>query len=356
MAFSTQSRITLSRSGFVVNEMCAHLRSHGAEVEQASDVATVRYLDADARICIAPDVVALDVTASTLEQLYFMRMMLASHIREFAGEPSPEIAWTGDGAEFVHPPNFRILDIVAIDDVTPHMRRITLAGDDVARFASPDMLHLNILVQKPGLAEPQWPHVGGDGLIWWSDPDNRPDYRKYTVRSVDVARGCIELDFVLHADAGPGSAFAAQARVGDSIGIVGPGGGGLVEAEWYCFAGDETALPAIARMLEALPATARGTAYIEVADASEIQPLTYDCDVTLEWLLRDGAAAGTTDLLVNAVMATPFPDDGARIYAWAGCEFAAFKAIRGYLRNVRGLKKHEHLVVSYWRRGHVGAE
>jgi NADPH-dependent ferric siderophore reductase len=125
----------------------------------------------------------------------------------------------------------------------------------------------------------------------------------------------------------------------------------LVEADWYLVAGDETALPAIARMLENLPRHARGFALIEVADADEVQPLRQSAQVEVSWLLRNGAAAGTTDLLADAVRRITFPDDGSRVYVWTGCEFKAFQAIRKYLREERRLKKDEHLAVAYWRFG-----
>ncbi|MFY0057010.1 siderophore-interacting protein, partial [Acinetobacter baumannii] len=92
------------------------------------------------------------------------------------------------------------------------------------------------------------------------------------------------------------SAFAERAVVGDRVGVVGPGGGGLVAADWYLFAGDETALPAIARMLESLPAQARGKVFLEVADEAEIQPLTAPPSVDIEWLFRNGEPAGGTTL------------------------------------------------------------
>ncbi|CCV12428.1 hypothetical protein MESS4_430074 [Mesorhizobium sp. STM 4661] len=60
----------------------------------------------------------------------------------------------------------------------------------------------------------------------WQNPEHRPSYRKYTVRALDVQKATLDIDFVLHADAGPGSAFAETARSGDRVGVVGPGGGG----------------------------------------------------------------------------------------------------------------------------------
>jgi NADPH-dependent ferric siderophore reductase len=51
------------------------------------------------------------------------------------------------------------------------------------------------------------------------------------------------------------------------------------------------------------------------------------------------------------VKGVSFPRDGREIYAWAACEFDAFRAIRTYLRKEVRLARADHLVVSYWRRG-----
>lgn len=121
--------------------------------------------------------------------------------------------------------------------------------------------------------------------------------------------------------------------------------------------GDDTlTMPAIGRILEGLPAKARGIVLIEVADASEEQPLETAAAIEIRWLHRQGAAPGTTTLLADAVRAVAFPDDGSRVFAWAAGEFDAFRAIRSHLRHERGLKPGEHLVVSYWRRGKEGED
>ncbi|WP_438754944.1 siderophore-interacting protein [Pararhizobium sp. O133] len=285
-----------------------------------------------------------------------MRLSVASHILEFAGDDPPDIAWTGDGGEIVRPPNFQILEVVDCRNVTPHMRRLTFAGENVARFAGLDALHFNLMIQHPDVMEPQWPHVGANGVISWDQPDLRPIMRKYTVRSVDMAAGTLDVDFVLHADAGPGSAFAQTAAVGDRVGVIGPGGGGLVAADWYLFASDETALPAIGRMLEHLPAGARGKAYVEVSDEGEAQDLSAPPAIDIEWLFRKGRADDAPSQLVDAVKGVKFPGGDQRIHVWAGCEFKTFRAIRAFLRNERRLTNMEHLVVSYWRSGRAEEE
>lgn len=94
--------------------------------------------------------------------------------------------------------------------------------------------------------------------------DKRLDIRTYTIRRIHAQQGWFEVDFVLHEDAGPGSRWAAQATKGQQIGLSGPGGRTASPAGWMLLAGDETALPAIARIGEALPAATTGVVIIEV--------------------------------------------------------------------------------------------
>ncbi|WP_158001988.1 siderophore-interacting protein [Pseudorhizobium pelagicum] len=65
-----------------------------------------------------------------------------------------------------------------------------------------------------------------------------------------------------------------------------------MEADWYLFAGDETALPAIARMLEQLPRTASAVVIVEVTDELEIQKLCCRARLETIWLLRRDGALG----------------------------------------------------------------
>ncbi len=349
--FVAEARIRLDDPGAIIGPVCEHLKEHGAEITLSGDTWVVAIDMATSSFRQEDDSIVVRAEASDLQSLYFMKMGIASHIIEFAGDETPEIAWTGDGTQLAAPPNFDVLEVVAVRDVTPHMRRVTLAGDNLARFDTLQALHLRVIIQHPDAVAPQWPSVGSNGLVRWPDGAHRPQLRKYTVRSLDRAAGTMDIDFVIHADAGPGSAWAARARVGEQVGVVGPGGGGLKPADWYLFAGDETALPAIGRMLEALPDTARGVVLIEVADTAEEQALCLPAGVSIRWLHRNGRAAGTTTLLHDAVRETAFPQDGSTVYAWAACEFEAFRAIRTFLRKEKGLGKAEQLVVSYWRRG-----
>jgi NADPH-dependent ferric siderophore reductase len=115
--------------------------------------------------------------------------------------------------------------------------------------------------------------------------------------------------------------------------------------------GDETGLPGIARILEGLPESAQGVALIEVADAAEEQPLDGPHGVKVLWLHRNGAPAGTTSLLLDALRAVEFPSERDDIFAWVGAEYSAFRSIRGYLRTEIGLARAQMIAFSHWRHG-----
>jgi NADPH-dependent ferric siderophore reductase len=353
--YTAQARIALREPERVIAQFCDHMLEHDAKVTVRPGGPELRFGSTRAAFSKDGEETVVDVAAPDLEGLYFARMSIASHILEFSGDDPPAIAWTGDGGEIVRPPNFQILEVVGCRTLTKHMRRLTFSGENIARFAGLDALHLNLMIQRPEAVEPQWPHVGNDGIIAWDQPELRPLMRKYTVRSVDLAAGTFDIDFVLH-EAGPGSGFAEKARVGDKVGVVGPGGGGLVEADWYLFAGDETALPAIARMLEYLPAGAKGKAFLEVAGSADTHTLDMAAKIEVVWLFRGDRPPGTTTLLFDAVRETEFPGKDGRLYLWAGCEFNTFRAIRSFARQERQLASSQHLVVSYWRRGAPEAE
>jgi len=347
-----QTRIALPDPAAVLRPLCEHLLEHEAEVSEADGVTTISFGESRTVLTTEPGALLVVIEASDLAQLQGGKFAIASHVVEFAPtDPAPAILWRGDGVEPMLPLDFRVLTVAGFEQLTPHMRRIRFRGEDLARYDSLEALHVRLFIPPTGLAEPVWPMIGADGLLQAPPPEQRPAIRKYTIREIDVAAGTLAIDFVLHDDAGPGSAFAARVRVGDRIGMAGPGGRGLKQAERYLFLADETGLPALARMLQHLPRQTTGLALIEIADASERQPLVVPDRFDVRWLHRDGAAPGSTSLLTDALATLDWPAGEGSLYLWAAAEHTAFREIRATARQYLRPGVDSHLVVSYWRAG-----
>jgi NADPH-dependent ferric siderophore reductase len=300
-------------------------------------------------LTILEDRLAIRAEAGDWAVLERLRAGIAERILELAGDERPVITWSGDAARSALFADFRELRVVSARDLSPHMRRLTFRGHDLGRFDTRDDLHARLYFPPEGVDPPEWPRPGPDGRPVWPEAGRRPDVRYYTIRRIDAAAGEIDIDFVMHADGGPGAGFAARARPGDVCGISGPCGLGISPASWYLLAGDETALPAIARILESLPADARGRVFVEVAGPQDELALRVPPGMTLSWLHRGGAPAGSPELLTGAVRSLAWPDL-EDVFVWIACEFEVLAALRTHLRGERGIPRDRMLLVPYWRR------
>ena len=350
MLLAAEARIALAEPRRAFDALLDHGVEHDLPVRREGARGEVALKAGRGLLAAEAGRLVLRAEAQDLASLLSVRLWLASHILELARDEAPRVVWEGDGSTVTVPPNFRAMRVAATRPLTPHMRRLTLHGADLSRFDAHD-LHLKLLIPLADDAEPPWPTLGPDGLLAWDKGPRRPSMRTYTIRRIDAAAGEIDVDFVLHEDGGPGAAFARRARPDDPVGIIGPGGLNAVPADWTLLAGDETALPAMARILEAMPRDSSGLALIEVVDERERQEIAAPPGVTLRWLPRDGAPAGTSTVLADAVLDAALPATGTT-FAWAGCEFTAFARIRRHWRNALRLSRDHHLAVSYWRRGH----
>lgn len=293
-------------------------------------------------------------TCETASALAFAKMAAADAIERAAVADCPPFSWSGALSGSRALPFFREMTVVSAAPVTPHMRRVVLAGD-AAHFAS-DSLHVRVLIPPAGRA-PVWPHADPTGRMVWPKAPDALTPRVYTVRHVDTSRGEIAIDVVLHAGAAtPGADWARGARPGDRVGLLGPGGAPFVPAGFTILAGDETALPAIARILENLPAGVRAVVRVEVEGAPDIQPLRSRAALDVDWLCRNGRPAGTTPLIEDAVRAISMPEDGSDVRVFAGCEQSAARRLRTYLTRDAGLDKGRLSVAAYWRLGHQGVD
>lgn len=345
---SAQAIVQADKIDSWLPSLLSHMEEH-ATVNFTDEGAIIASPFGTVQLCRQADGLSVAVRSASVEILAMIKVFIAEHVFEFAGETA-SIVWSGDTAPTRYPAHFHRLIVTDLFDVTPRMRRITFSCERAAAFADGAGYHVRLLL-PPDRSNPIWPSMGAGGRLTWPGGKDALVNRVYTIRDVDVSAGQVEIDFVLHDVPGPAAKWAANARRGDPVGILGPSGGRVEPADRYLIVGDETALPAISRILGDLPAASRGVAFIEVQNKPEIQQISGPADLEIRWLLRESAPPGTTSLLQDAVMTFLEPSGQETCFAWISCEFTACNAIRTYLREMWQAPKGSYLATSYWRRG-----
>lgn len=249
-----------------------------------------------------------------------------------------------------HEVRLRLAQVATVEDLTPRMRRVVLAGDALEGFASAAADdHVKLFLPQPGQEQPVLPQLGADGMMF-ADGAIRPTIRDYTPRRFDAATRQLTLEFVLHGD-GPAAAWARQARPGQWIGVGGPRGSLLIPEDYdaYLLAGDETALPAIARRLEEMHPGARAIVLIEVEGPAEERDLPTAANASISWLPRNGQPAGRNRVLLDALRSARLP--AGDIHAWLAGEIDTTRALRTHLVEQRQIPRAQVKAAGYWRVG-----
>lgn len=263
----------------------------------------------------------------------------------------------------VHTIALRELEVARVVDVTAGLRRVTLTGDQLGSFTGSDGTvfpefasngfddSVRLIFPYPGESEPVVPVYRDGKYRWPTDPPAL--WRVYTVRRYDAQARELDLDFVKHG-VGVATTWAYRANPGDRLHVGGPSvSHGLPQGyDWFLIVGDDTAIPAIDRLLAELPADVRAEVYIEVAQQSHRIDLPTRPGIEVTWVVRHGLAAGT-EPLPQAVRAA-----GRRagsMFAWLAGEQSVVRDLRRYLIEERGVDKSDIEFAGYWRRAEVVA-
>jgi NADPH-dependent ferric siderophore reductase len=299
-------------------------------------------------------------------------------------------------------------EVSAVDRISPNFVRITFAGSDLDEFGTPgDVFDARIKLVFPP-ASGILPDLDRDTDDWWGSylavaEEERGSMRTYSVRELRVLPAAepveassteVVVDFVLHLApglTGPASLWASNAAPGDELWMVGPRRGredrsGIEyapgSASSVMLVGDETAAPAIARILEDAPRELRGLAFIEVPAAEDILPIDAPEGVEVHWLPRGEAAhglrliptvldclgdTGHTEIVVQdaegeeMVWETPiYSGSGEEVasstaaadrYFWIAGESGVVTTLRRHLVKDLGIDRSQVAFMGYWRRG-----
>ncbi len=331
----------------MLDEVCEHFVEH-AEVRRTENAATLTSEIGVAHMRLDGGRLFIDLACPSDGALQMSRTVIAEHLFYFAGEDPLELTWS-EPATRTRLANLHEVTVVSAEDVTPHMRRVVFACADVKPFIGGGM-HVRLLVPPKGRA-PVWPGLRDDGRIAWPEAEDALLVRVYTIRAVDAERGELWIDFLQHPLPGvptPGADFARDAQPGDRLALLGPGGGDLPQAGTIFLAGDESALPAIARIAAEVPAGTRMQAIIEVADAAEEQPLPTAGTLDVRWLHRTTYTAGARNVLARTTIEALSAVDGGT-FVWVACEREDVRLVRAFLKGREHDRKRIY-AAWYWER------
>ena len=224
------------------------------------------------------------------------------------------------------------VQVAAITDISPHMRRITLSGQDLSEF--------------------QDDCVGGYIKFLFDDgTQSKPAMRTYTIRAFKRESCCIDVDFVVHGTEGIASSWASSAKTEHRIKIAGLGPRKLPnqEADWFFLIGDMSALPALSINLESLAESAEGYALILVDDMADKQNLIAPEGIQIEWIHADHSTRSEPEKLFDAVQKKPWM--GGTPAVWLAGEFSLVKRLRQYFKSEMKVSKAYSYYSSYWKYG-----
>ena len=248
------------------------------------------------------------------------------------------------------PPPFRSITVIRAESVTPWLRRITLGGDALAGFTADEpAASVRLLIPSedaPEIVIPTW--RGNEFLL---PDDSKPTIRTFTPRAFDAAALELDVDVVIHGH-GPASEWAAAVIPGAPAAISGPGRGYAVDtsASRFVIAGDESAIPAIRQVVDAIPENATAQVFIEVTRPDARTPISDRHEAPITWLDRaDDEPPGSR--IVAAMKDTPI-DHETRI--WAAGEAASMQRTRHHCFDEIGIPRAHCTIRGYWKHGRGG--
>jgi NADPH-dependent ferric siderophore reductase len=276
-----------------------------------------------------------------------------------------------------------LVRVARVQRLSPSYVRVTVAGPDLDEFASGGAdQRIKVVLPLPGRGVRDFP----GGPDWYGDwralpEDRRNPLRSYTVRAARPLDREVDVDFVLHGPSGPAGEWAAAARSGDELALVGPNArfpGERGGVEWrppatateLVLGGDETAVPAIGAIVEELASRTRATALMEVPTAADVLDLAVPAGVRVTWLPRGSAPRGeplrdallevlrpagrgqdVEDTDEDLLWEVPADAAGDGPYVWLAGEAGVVTGLRRLLVRDLGLDRRRVAFMGYWREG-----
>ncbi|MEM7294410.1 MAG: siderophore-interacting protein [Pseudomonadota bacterium] len=300
------------------------------EIETPFGTGTIRSSNGNALI---------DIQCDTIDDLIGVREAITHHLLAFDANLA-NVQWdqTHDHAPAL--PNFCEARVSGVERLNGCYWRVILATEHAHRLIGPG-LHFRLLRRQDVRRPPVWPSMTQRGIPSWPTGPDKLIQTHYTVRSVDAVRSQVVFDAFIHPE-GATCDWVAGRPLGERVGLLGPGGGLAPVGDWLLLGGDETAVPAVARIVETLPPDTEGEARLLVPSLDHVFPIENPSRVSIHWLSR-----ARDDKLCDAVVTTPLATQ--RDYrVWFAGSYDDAQAVRQHYRHRDGIEQRRVTAIAFW--------
>ncbi|MCV0427604.1 MAG: siderophore-interacting protein [Roseibium sp.] len=332
-------------------QLVAHAEEHDAVLE-TSGPGDARIVVGDNSIQITSNGKGLSFKVAAVSESLLCILKEASvlHLKDLNATAAEALRWKDAGVDNIgegRPANFQELVLVDRSEPLSGLLRLQFESlGEIERLKGPG-IHVKLLCPAVAGRIPVWPTTAANGTTTWPVGEDALHARYYTIRSVNLDTGTVDFDIVRH-PGGVISDWAEKARPGDRIGLLGPGGHERPsEGDRIFLAGDQTALPALARMLEDLPANTSGHVIGEAETLDELRSYLPETDLTLHALPH----ACFSDEILNLARQQTGKDTTQ--FAWFAGEYKNAQEMRKLFKSEWGLSKGRQFSITYWRKGKV---
>lgn len=325
----------------LLQRIAHEMAEHGLEPRHEAGALEMLLPQGGARLVLGAQGLTAEVRACNAFHLHQIREGVAHLLDHALPGAAPGLVWTGDlGPAGEAPPNMQVASVVAVGRFGASFLRVELACPGTAALAEGGM-HFSLLLPPRGRA-PVWPRVDAKGRTIWPEGPQALHRAAFTFVELDPETGRVVFDVFDHAG-GPAADWLRTARPGDAVALMGPGGGDFPPGETLLMAGDETALPAIRRILERSAPTRRGRVILEVGRAGDCLPLAAPPGIEVDWVLRGAGAS-----FWQRILAAPLPAPDEDRFVWIAAEQALVRRAKAHFRGALGVGRTESYFSAYW--------
>lgn len=346
MSISAIANIELEETSHLIDLFKDGIKQHGLEFKiNAKGVLSCPTPLGMISLLASDNSIELKIEADTQDKLYILQQEITEYLTSFDTRLEDKFNWNNKTYEVgSYPPNLHETTVVSCEKVSPSFYRLVVHATDVHRLAV-TAIHCRLMLPAIPSAKVVWPTIDEKGKTIWPKGEDKLHNPVYTIRSIDIEQGLIDFDIFIH-DGGRTYEWAKTLKKDTKLAMIGPVGSFIPQADWMLLSGDETAIPAIYRILKDGRRNMSGQVLIEIEDESSIMPLDIPTGMTLKWFYR---SSDQSSLMLDEILSLRAPAD-TDFYYWFAGEKQTSRQLKEHFKENLKLDKSQFYAASYWKK------